>query len=62
MFVIGRGYGFGVAQECALKLKETCQLQAEPFSAAEVRHGRWRSSAKAIRCWRSPRPMRRATT
>lgn len=39
MFVIGRGYGFGVAQECALKLKETCQLQAEPFSAAEVRHG-----------------------
>ena len=39
MFVIGRGYGFGVAQECALKLKETCQIQAEPFSAAEVRHG-----------------------
>ncbi len=39
MFVIGRGYGFGVAQECALKLKETCQVQAEPFSAAEVRHG-----------------------
>ncbi len=39
MFVIGRGYGFGVAQECALKLKETCQMQAEPFSAAEVRHG-----------------------
>jgi glutamine---fructose-6-phosphate transaminase (isomerizing) len=39
MFVIGRGYGFGIAQECALKLKETCQLQAEPFSAAEVRHG-----------------------
>lgn len=29
MFVIGRGYGFGVAQECALKLKETCQLQAD---------------------------------
>ncbi|MGN6375878.1 MAG: SIS domain-containing protein [Sphingomonas sp.] len=39
MFVIGRGYGFGVAQEAALKLKETCALQAEPFSAAEVRHG-----------------------
>jgi glucosamine--fructose-6-phosphate aminotransferase (isomerizing) len=39
MFVIGRGYGFGIAQECALKLKETCAIQAEPFSAAEVRHG-----------------------
>lgn len=39
MFVIARGYGFGVAQECALKLKETCALQAEPFSSAEVRHG-----------------------
>ncbi len=39
MFVLGRGYGFGVAQECALKLKETCAIQAEPFSAAEVRHG-----------------------
>jgi glucosamine--fructose-6-phosphate aminotransferase (isomerizing) len=39
MFVIGRGPGFGIAQEAALKLKETCQIQAEPFSAAEVRHG-----------------------
>ncbi|WP_380942024.1 SIS domain-containing protein [Sphingomonas floccifaciens] len=39
MFVIGRGYGFGIAQECALKFKETCAIQAEPFSAAEVRHG-----------------------
>ncbi|MDQ2075920.1 SIS domain-containing protein [Marinimicrobium sp. ABcell2] len=39
MFVIGRGIGFGVAQEAALKLKETCGLHAEAFSAAEVRHG-----------------------
>lgn len=39
MFVIGRGYGFGVAGEAALKLKETCGIQAEAFSAAEVRHG-----------------------
>lgn len=39
MFVLGRGYGYGVAQEAALKLKETCSIQAEPFSAAEVRHG-----------------------
>ncbi|WP_246543397.1 SIS domain-containing protein [Novosphingobium profundi] len=39
LFVIGRGYGFAVAQEAALKLKETCGLHAEGFSAAEVRHG-----------------------
>ncbi len=39
MFVLGRGYGLGIAQECALKLKETCAIQAEPFSSAEVRHG-----------------------
>jgi glucosamine--fructose-6-phosphate aminotransferase (isomerizing) len=39
MFVLARGYGLGVAQEAALKLKETCSIQAEPFSSAEVRHG-----------------------
>lgn len=39
LYVIGRGPGFGAAQEMALKLKETCGLQAEAFSAAEVRHG-----------------------
>ena len=39
MYVIGRGHGFGVAQEAALKLKETCAIAAEAFSAAEVRHG-----------------------
>lgn len=38
-FVIGRGPGLGVAQEAALKLKETSALHAEAFSAAEVRHG-----------------------
>lgn len=39
LFIIGRGYSFGVAQEAALKLKETCALHAEAFSSAEVRHG-----------------------
>ncbi|MEM0929124.1 MAG: SIS domain-containing protein [Pseudomonadota bacterium] len=38
-FVIGRGYTFPVAQEAALKLKETGGLHAEAFSAAEVQHG-----------------------
>jgi glucosamine--fructose-6-phosphate aminotransferase (isomerizing) len=39
LYVLGRGIGFGVAEEAALKLKETCGLHAEAFSAAEVRHG-----------------------
>jgi glucosamine--fructose-6-phosphate aminotransferase (isomerizing) len=39
LFVISRGYGFGAAQEAALKLKETCGLHAECFSSAEVKHG-----------------------
>lgn len=39
LFVLGRGYGLGIAQEAALKLKETCALHAECFSAAEVQHG-----------------------
>jgi len=39
MYVVARGHGFGIAQEAALKLKETCAISAEAFSAAEVRHG-----------------------
>jgi glucosamine--fructose-6-phosphate aminotransferase (isomerizing) len=39
LYVLGRGVGFGVAEEAALKLKETCGVHAEAFSAAEVRHG-----------------------
>lgn len=39
MFVIGRGFGFPIAQEMALKLKETCGIHAEAFSSAEVLHG-----------------------
>lgn len=39
LYVVGRGLGFGIAQEIALKVKETCGLHAEAFSAAEVRHG-----------------------
>jgi glucosamine--fructose-6-phosphate aminotransferase (isomerizing) len=37
--VVGRGLGFAVALEAALKLKEVCSLQAEAFSSAEARHG-----------------------
>jgi len=39
LFVIGRGPGFGIAQEAALKLKEICGLHAEAMSAAELMHG-----------------------
>ena len=39
LFTIARGIGLAVAQEAALKCKETCGLHAESFSAAEVRHG-----------------------
>jgi len=37
--VVGRGLGFGIAQEAALKFKETSELHAEAFSAAELMHG-----------------------
>jgi glutamine---fructose-6-phosphate transaminase (isomerizing) len=39
LFVVGRGLGLSAAQEAALKLKETCGIHAEAFSAAEVQHG-----------------------
>ncbi|GGM13381.1 SIS domain-containing protein [Pseudomonas asuensis] len=39
MLVIGRGPSLSIAQEAALKLKETCGIQAEAFSSAEVKHG-----------------------
>ncbi|WP_284735523.1 SIS domain-containing protein [Dongia deserti] len=37
--IIGRGVGYPIAMEAALKLKETASLHAEPYSAAEVLHG-----------------------
>lgn len=39
LLVIGRGLGLPVALEVALKFKETCGIQAEAFSGAEVQHG-----------------------
>jgi glucosamine--fructose-6-phosphate aminotransferase (isomerizing) len=39
LYVVGRGLGFGAAQEAALKFKETSGLHAEAFSAAELHHG-----------------------
>jgi len=39
LVTIGRGPTLAIAREAALKLKETCDLHAEPFSSAEFRHG-----------------------
>jgi glucosamine--fructose-6-phosphate aminotransferase (isomerizing) len=39
LFVVGRGPGYPIAQEMALKCKETAALHAEAFSTAEVMHG-----------------------
>ncbi len=39
LIAIGRGPTLAIAREAALKLKETCALHAESFSAAEFRHG-----------------------
>lgn len=38
-FVLGRGPGYAIAAEIALKFKETSDLHAEAYSAAEVLHG-----------------------
>ena len=37
--MLGRGPGFAIANEVALKFKETCGIHAESYSAAEVLHG-----------------------
>lgn len=39
LLVIARGLGLPAALEAALKFKETCGIQAEAFSGAEVQHG-----------------------
>jgi glucosamine--fructose-6-phosphate aminotransferase (isomerizing) len=39
IMIVGRGYGLSLALEAALKLTETCAIQAEAFSAAEIKHG-----------------------
>lgn len=39
MLVVARGYLFAAALETALKIKETCALLADGYSAADLRHG-----------------------
>ena len=37
--VLGRGFGYAISCEIALKLKEVCGIHAEAFSSAEFLHG-----------------------
>jgi glucosamine--fructose-6-phosphate aminotransferase (isomerizing) len=37
--VLGRGFGYAISREIALKLKEVCGVHAEAFSSAEFLHG-----------------------
>ncbi len=39
VFTLGRGPSWAMSNEAALKFKETCQIHAESYSAAEVLHG-----------------------
>ncbi len=39
LYVLGRGPGYAIASEMALKFKETSAIHAEAYSAAEVLHG-----------------------
>lgn len=39
LYVLGRGPSLAIANEAALKFKETCGIHAEAYSAAEVIHG-----------------------
>jgi glutamine---fructose-6-phosphate transaminase (isomerizing) len=48
LLILARGLHFGVAQEAALKLKETCGIHAEAYSAAEFSHGPRRLLAEGL--------------
>ncbi|MGE4610380.1 MAG: SIS domain-containing protein [Paracoccaceae bacterium] len=48
VYVIGRGCGFGAAQEIALKLKECAALHAEAYSSSEVLHGPLQLATKPL--------------
>ncbi|BDP43448.1 glucosamine--fructose-6-phosphate aminotransferase (plasmid) [Deinococcus aetherius] len=48
LLLLARGLHFGVGQEAALKLKETCGIHAEAYSAAEFSHGPKRLLAEGV--------------
>lgn len=48
---VGMGLGAALAQECALKMRESCQLWTEAYSATEYRHGPISISAPGRVVW-----------
>ncbi len=48
---VGRGWGVGIAEEAALKLRESAQLWTESYSAMEFRHGPISISAPGRVVW-----------
>ncbi|MFC3120595.1 glucosamine-6-phosphate deaminase NagB-II [Agaribacter flavus] len=46
--VVGRGFGYAISKEIALKLKEVLGVQAEAFSSAEFLHGPVTLASKTI--------------
>lgn len=48
LLILARGHHYGAAQEAALKLKETCGIHAEAYSAAEFSHGPKRLLAEGL--------------
>lgn len=63
LYVLGRGPGLSIAQECALKLKETCAIHAEALSLAEVMHGPLELVKPGFPIWAfSPNDLARANS
>ena len=48
VYIVGRDTGFGAAHEIALKIKETCAIHAEAYSASEVLHGPLQLATNAL--------------
>jgi len=49
LVVLGRGLGYAISREIALKLKEVCSIHAEAFSSAEFLHGPVTLVAKGLK-------------
>jgi glutamine---fructose-6-phosphate transaminase (isomerizing) len=64
LITVARGYLFAAALESALKIKETCSLLADGYSAADLRHGpiaavtRRPSRGRVLRAGPGPRRRR----
>jgi glutamine---fructose-6-phosphate transaminase (isomerizing) len=39
MFILGKGYGFSIALEASLKIKEIGYLHAEAYPSGSLKHG-----------------------